>query len=723
MSGQVFLPMAPSPRQQQLDRYNELLQINNLTSFWRDYDTSNADLTPSDATKKRSVTWDRHFAALLEYGKEHGHYNIPVRADYTCTLVGEGGVCFEYVGKLGKWLHDQRQAKKGHKSERLRPEREEQLQALVDQGKLLWDASMMNWRRQQDEMCWRRNFAALIEFRRIHGHVNIPANMDYECELPGGGTYTGRLGKWLHEQRALKKKRVPYRLTQDQERWYRKLVAEPMAEETNATTGSASGSTGGGSGGGAGIAASGMGGEDTYTSNAVSSTYLTESGLSQQGEFTDASDALSLSYSHPLTTHSTELGANMATQGMHSAPPLEGQLHASSSVPSSSTLQPELTVQSSDDGLYQHQDPMHFQTQNNLAHQVHHQQSLQQHQQQHQQQQQQSQYHQPKQQSQRAQQSTGNKRQRRATVVSPLHISANLASLDVALQRDLPSELSEQIQQALLDEQQQQQQLHAQSSQQQQVYAQPQPLVPPQRQPKPPRQHTSHSQQQQQQQQRRRQHEQMQSQSSGTPAQFPVVSRAALSKKSLAWQKHFTALVEYGKEHGHCNIPVRAEYTCDLPILSSDGTRMRYSGKLGKWLHDQRQAFKGNKKERLRADRANLMQALVDQGLLLWDAAVLHTRKEQDEAAWRRHFAALLEYGREYGHCNVPVLASYECMLPGMGPLGTPLQYAGKLGKWLTTQRQAKKGHGYQLAPDRERLLQDLVDQGTILIVSIIHIS
>ena len=79
---------------------------------------------------------------------------------------------------------------------------------------------------------------------------------------------------------------------------------------------------------------------------------------------------------------------------------------------------------------------------------------------------------------------------------------------------------------------------------------------------------------------------------------------------------------------------------------------------------------------------------------------------------WQVNYAALVQYGEEYGHCNILQKDSFECILPGMGEDDGDLQYKGKLGVWLNKQRQAKKGHINALKPEREALLQTLVDQG-----------
>lgn len=64
---------------------------------------------------------------------------------------------------------------------------------------------------------------------------------------------------------------------------------------------------------------------------------------------------------------------------------------------------------------------------------------------------------------------------------------------------------------------------------------------------------------------------------------------------------------------------------------------------------------------------------------------------------------------------QVPIEAEYECLLEGLGEGGTDLHYKSKLGPWLSNQRQRHRGSkGKQkLSPEREALLQGLVDQGT----------
>jgi len=82
---------------------------------------------------------------------------------------------------------------------------------------------------------------------------------------------------------------------------------------------------------------------------------------------------------------------------------------------------------------------------------------------------------------------------------------------------------------------------------------------------------------------------------------------------------------------------------------------------------------------------------------------------------WHLHHAALLKYGKQHGHCNVPCNHSYTCVLEGLGENGSDYAYSGNLGGWVRRQRSLKNGTQYansKLEADREALLQKLVDQG-----------
>ncbi len=84
------------------------------------------------------------------------------------------------------------------------------------------------------------------------------------------------------------------------------------------------------------------------------------------------------------------------------------------------------------------------------------------------------------------------------------------------------------------------------------------------------------------------------------------------------------------------------------------------------------------------------------------------------ESLWPIHYAALLEYCKQNGHCNVPASARFECDLPGYGEDGCVYHYEDQLGEWLSVQREKKRvSRGTRkLDPEREFLLQQLVNQG-----------
>ena len=104
-------------------------------------------------------------------------------------------------------------------------------------------------------------------------------------------------------------------------------------------------------------------------------------------------------------------------------------------------------------------------------------------------------------------------------------------------------------------------------------------------------------------------------------------------------------------------------------------------------------------------------RSVFPSGTLLWNAtsiSVSTLQRAQATYDWEHHYAALRYYRSDYGHCNVPISRSYECHLPEYD-----ITYRGNLGNWLHYQRQAKrKQKGLKLAPEREALLQQLVDEG-----------
>ena len=102
-------------------------------------------------------------------------------------------------------------------------------------------------------------------------------------------------------------------------------------------------------------------------------------------------------------------------------------------------------------------------------------------------------------------------------------------------------------------------------------------------------------------------------------------------------------------------------------------------------------------------------------GVLAWHLpGISEISQAKGDIDWPQHYAALLAYEKEYGHCNVSKADSYTCILYGLGEGGSDLEYSGNLGLWLANQRSMKngtRGNTLQIV-DREVLLQQLVDRG-----------
>ena len=126
---------------------------------------------------------------------------------------------------------------------------------------------------------------------------------------------------------------------------------------------------------------------------------------------------------------------------------------------------------------------------------------------------------------------------------------------------------------------------------------------------------------------------------------------------------------------------------------------------------------------------------IIPLGKLAWSLDnIAEKSKKRVEEDWPIHYAALLEYYKEYSHCNVPQKFTYECDLQDIaididtinseeaaaGNTNT-YHYQGGLGRWLHTQRQAKKGAGTsKITPEHEAQLQILVDEGKYLYTLIV---
>jgi hypothetical protein len=110
------------------------------------------------------------------------------------------------------------------------------------------------------------------------------------------------------------------------------------------------------------------------------------------------------------------------------------------------------------------------------------------------------------------------------------------------------------------------------------------------------------------------------------------------------WEEMFTALVEFKREHGHCNM---------LHIWPENP-------KLANWMSRQRWRRERGKLSEERIQRLNEIG-------FIW--------QDTFEATWEEMFAALVEFKREYGHCRVHVRWAEN----------------PKLGIWVSTQRRYRK--------------------------------
>ena len=124
------------------------------------------------------------------------------------------------------------------------------------------------------------------------------------------------------------------------------------------------------------------------------------------------------------------------------------------------------------------------------------------------------------------------------------------------------------------------------------------------------------------------------------------------------WEESFAALQKFHKTEGHARVPQR---------LNIDGV------KLGVWANLQRQL---NNKGDLAAERRDRLEKLG----FSWDP-------RQDQ--WEEAFAALLNFKKKEGHCNVNANLSFKDL---------------KLGRWVNMQRSRK----YRLSATRIKRLDDI---------------
>jgi hypothetical protein len=109
----------------------------------------------------RDALWEEKFAELQAYKKAQGNCNVP--QDWSENP------------QLAEWVTNQRQFKKKGKLS------EDRIQRLDEIG-LVWDTL---------DASWEKMFAALVIYKDINGHCNVP----HLCSK------NPKLGKWVHKQR------------------------------------------------------------------------------------------------------------------------------------------------------------------------------------------------------------------------------------------------------------------------------------------------------------------------------------------------------------------------------------------------------------------------------------------------------------------------------------------------------------------------------------------
>jgi superfamily II DNA or RNA helicase len=107
--------------------------------------------------------WEKYFCQLIEFKQEYGHTNVPQRSGK--------------YRELGTWVRNQRAAKRYK-----RPIMAERAKRLDEIG-FVWVLV--------EPMAWEKMFAALVEYKRVHNHCNVPQK---------AGEHK-RLGKWVNTQR------------------------------------------------------------------------------------------------------------------------------------------------------------------------------------------------------------------------------------------------------------------------------------------------------------------------------------------------------------------------------------------------------------------------------------------------------------------------------------------------------------------------------------------
>ena len=148
------------------------------------------------------------------------------------------------------------------------------------------------------------------------------------------------------------------------------------------------------------------------------------------------------------------------------------------------------------------------------------------------------------------------------------------------------------------------------------------------------------------------------------------------------WMKKYKLAESYYEHHGHLNIPQRFKTT--------NGYEYDEEGiKLGNWIHNQRQAYKGQSKYKITEEQKKLLEKIG----MFFDV-------HSDD--WMKNYKLAESYYKHHGHLNIPqrfkTTNGYEYDEEGIN-----------LGSWINTQRQAYKGQGKnKLTEEQIKLLEKI---------------
>jgi hypothetical protein len=148
--------------------------------------------------KQKSHTvdaWEQIFSELVQFKKQYGHCNVPYN--------------WSENPKLFMWVSRQRSAKKrGQLSDR-------QVSSLSDIG-FVWD---------QHDATWNEMYSALVKFKEIHSHCNVPAIQPHDRWLANWVDLQRQLLNEgaLSEERIIRLDKVGFVWTTRDFKWYRYL--------------------------------------------------------------------------------------------------------------------------------------------------------------------------------------------------------------------------------------------------------------------------------------------------------------------------------------------------------------------------------------------------------------------------------------------------------------------------------------------------------------------